>query len=250
MPDQYPTLSKAPITEALVDIRCKLPKGFSLDQFKTIGAKISGDYPFERVMRLHETKIRIDVKDDEQSVTTLGKMNGYRYESSNRTRIVQLRLDGFTFNRLKPYSTWIEVRDEALRLWNLYTELVKPVFINRIALRYINNLNVPMPVRNFRDYLTCPPEAPEGPTTGISSFFNRVVVATEDSRLNAIITQALEPKVDVENYLPIILDIDVIKFTMDGFLEEDILAILEKLRDFKNQIFFNSITKKLLEEYL
>ena len=248
MPEQYPTLSKAPITEALVDIRCKLPKGFNVDQFKTIGAKISEDYPLEKTMRVHETKI--DVKDAEQIVRTHEKINGYLYESSNRTKLVQLRLDGFTFNRLKPYNNWIEVRDEALRLWNLYIELVKPEVINRIALRYINNLNVPMPVRDFRDYLTCPPEAPEGETTGISGFFYRVVVATEDSRLTAIITQALEPKVDVENYLPIILDIDVIKFTTDGFLEEDILAILEKLRDFKNQIFFSSITKKLLEEYL
>ncbi len=248
MSEQYPTLSKAPITEALVDIRCKLPKGFNMDQFKTIGAKISGDYPFEKIIRVHETKI--DVKDDEQIVTTHEKINGYLYESSNRTKIVQLRLDGFTFNRLKPYNNWIEVRDEALRLWNLYTELVKPEFINRIALRYINNLNVPMPVIDFGDYLTCPPEAPEGLTKGISSFFYRVVVATEDSRLTAIITQALETKVDVKDYLPIILDIDVIKFTTDGFLEEDILAILEKLRGFKNQIFFSSITKKLLEEYL
>jgi uncharacterized protein (TIGR04255 family) len=247
MSEQYPTLSKAPITEALVDIRCLLPKGFNVDQFKTIGANILKDYPLEKVIRVHEAKIHY--KGDEQEVTTHGKINGYRYESSNRTKIVQLRLDGFTFNRLKPYNNWAEVRDEALRLWNLYRDLVKPEFINRIALRYINNLNIPMPIEDFGDYLTCPPEVPEGLPQGISSFFYRVVVPADDSRITAIITQALEQKVDVKDYLPIILDIDVIKFIPDGFLEEDIFAILEKLRNFKNQIFFKSITPKLLEVY-
>ena len=247
MSEKYPTLPNAPITEALVDIRCKLPKGFNLDQFKSIGSKITREYSIEKTMKFHETKI--DVKDREQSVTTHDKINGYRYESSNGTKIVQLRDDGFTFNRLKPYKNWDEVRDEALQLWNYYKELVQPVFISRIAVRYINNLNIPMPIIDFRDYLTCPPEVPEGLPQGIISFFYRVVIPAPDPRITAIITQALEPKVDFKDNLPIILDIDVIKFTPDGFLEEDILAILEKLRNFKYQIFFKSITKKLLETY-
>jgi len=243
----YPTLPNAPITEALVDIRCKLPKGFNVDQFKSLGLRIKGDYPKEKTMRFFET--RIDLKDYEKSVTMGDKINGYRYESSSGTKIVQLREDGFTFNRLKPYEKWEEVKNEALRLWNYYKELVKPEFIKRIELRYINNLNIPMPINDFRDYLTCPPEVPEGLPQGISSFFYRVVIPAPDTRITAIITQALESKVDFKDHLPIILDIDVYKITPDGFLEEDVLAILEKLRNFKNQIFFNSITPKLLEIY-
>ena len=245
---KYPTLPNAPITEALVDIRCKLPKGFNVDHFKSIGIKIAGEYSREKTMKFHEAKI--DVKNHEQSVTTYDRINGYRYESSNGTKIVQLRNDGFTFNRLKPYKNWDELRDEALKMWSHYKELAEPVFISRIALRYINNLNIPMPINDFRDYLTCPPEVPEGLPQGISSFFYRVVVPATDPRITAIITQALESKVDFKDRLPIILDIDVIKFTPDGFSEEDILAILEELRNFKNQIFFSSITKKLLETYL
>src|SRR3972149_10406421 len=128
MSEKYPTLPNAPITEALVDIRCKLPKGFKVDQFKSIGSKITREYPIEKTMKFHETKI--DVKDREQSVPTPDKINGYRYESSNGTKIVQLRDDGFTFNRLKPYKNWDEVREEALQLWSYYKELVQPVFIS------------------------------------------------------------------------------------------------------------------------
>ena len=83
----------------------------------------------------------------------------------------------------------------------------------------------------------------------LSSFFYRVVVPANDLGVTAIITQALESKDDIKDNVPVILDIDVIKSNSDGFLEDDILSILEKLRKFKNQIFFKSITDKLLEEY-
>jgi uncharacterized protein (TIGR04255 family) len=247
MSGKYPTLPNAPIKEAIVDIRCILPKGFNIDQFNSIGAKIANDYPMQQTMKLHETVI--DLKDYERSVKTRDRINGYKCQSSDHTKIVQLRDNGFTFNRLKPYKNWEDVRDEALRLWSLYKELAEPVSINRVALRYINNLNIPMPINDFADYLTCPPEVPKGLPQGISSFFYKVVIPFDDSRITAIITQAFEPKVDSKHNLPIILDIDVFKFTLDGLLEEDILRILEKLRNFKNQIFFKTITKKLIETY-
>lgn len=245
---EYPNLANAPITEALVDIRLKLPKGFNVDNFKLIGKKLMDEYPIEKTLHFREAKI--SYKDKEQRIATHDTINGYRYQSSNGTKIVQLRDDGFTYNKLKPYNSWEDVRDEALRIWNLYTDLVKPEFINRIALRYINNLNAPLPMNDFKVYLTCPPEVPQGLPQNISSFLYRVVVPQSDNRITAIITQALEAKVDFKDKLPIILDIDVFKITPEGFLEENISAILEKLRTLKNQIFFNSVTKKLLEAYL
>lgn len=247
MSNEYPILANAPIKEAIVDIRLKLPKDFNVNEFKSIGKKLSDDYPIEKTMHAHETKI--DLKDNEKKIITQDKVNGYRYESSNGTKIVQFRDNGFTYNRLKPYVSWADIRDEAFRIWNLYIDLIEPEFINRIALRYINNLNAPLPMRDFKDYLTCPPEVPEGLPQGISSFFYRVVVPHSDSRITAIITQAMEATLDIKNNIPIILDIDVFKITEDGFLKEDILAIFEKLRIFKNQIFFKSITPKLLETY-
>lgn len=247
MSNEYPNLANAPIKEAIVDIRLKLPKEFNVHHFKSIGEKLKNDYPTEKTIHFHETKIGL--KGSDKIISTHEKINGYRYESLDGIKIVQLKDDGFTYNRLKPYESWDEVRDEAMRIWNLYTDLIKPEFINRIALRYINNLNAPLPMKDFKDYLTCPPEVPEGLPQGISSFLYRVVVPHSDSRITAIITQAMEATLDIKNKIPIILDIDVFKITEDGFLKEDILVIFEKLRIFKNQVFFKSITPKLLETY-
>lgn len=246
--NKNPILKNAPITEALVDIRCELPKDFNLEQFKAIGKKISEDYPVEKQIHFHEAKINLHGSAGD--IATLDRMNGYRYESTDGIRIVQLRGDGFTFNRLKPYKDWPELRDESVRLWELYKDIAKPERINRIALRYINNLNAPLPMKDFNEYLMCPPEVPKGIPQIIASFFYRVTVPHKDKKIRANITQSLEPMVELKHKVPIILDIDVYKSTPDGFLDEDILAILEKLRNFKNDIFFTSITPKLLEIYL
>jgi len=245
---KYPTLKNAPITEALVDIRCDLPKDFDLEKFKTIGEKISEGYPIEKQIHFHVAKINLQGRTSD--IATTDKMNGYRYESTDGFRIVQLRGDGYTFNRLKPYKDWPELRDESVRLWKLYKELAKPERINRIALRYINNLNAPLPMKDFKEYLMCPPEVPKGIQQRIISFFYRVTVPHKDNKIIANITQSLEPMVEIKDKVPIILNIDVSKSTPDGFLDEDIMAILEKLRNFKNDIFFTSITPKLLEIYL
>ncbi len=247
MREDFPRLPNAPITEALIDIRCELDTDFNVEEFKTLGQTLSNEYPNEKTMHLHQTKIGLD--DNKQDISAIDTIRGYRYESSNGVKIVQLRTDGFTYNRLKPYGSWLELRDEAVRVWNLYFDLVKPKLINRIALRYINNLNAPLPMTDLKDYLTCPPEVPEGLPQFIHSFYCRISIPSADERIYGAITQSLDPLVDLKDKIPIILDIDVVKSTQSGFLEEDIVIILEKLRTFKNQIFFNSITTKLLETY-
>jgi uncharacterized protein (TIGR04255 family) len=50
--------------------------------------------------------------------------------------------------------------------------------------------------------------------------------------------------------LPIILDIEVIKERTAGIEERETWNLLEKMRNFKNEIFFRFITEKLKEIYI
>ncbi|MFQ5787653.1 MAG: TIGR04255 family protein [Thermodesulfobacteriota bacterium] len=175
------------------------------------------------------------------------KIYGYRYITSDKKQIVQARLDGFTFSRLKPYIKWNDLRDEAHKLWRLYQEATSPESITRVALRYINNLNIPLPIRDFGDYLTAPPTIPEGLPQGVGSFLTRVVMLEPSIGANAIITQALEQI--APGRAPIILDIDVFKLQEKGIEEKEAWDTIEKLRHFKNKIFFKSITNRLKEMY-
>lgn len=245
---KYPTLKNAPIAEALLDIRLKLPKDFNINEFKSVGAQISDIFPKEEVRKRIENTI--DFKDGEQTFTRNEKLDGYRYISNDKTKIVQLRPDGFTYNKLKSYTNWEEFRDDAKKLWGKYINVVKPELIHRIALRYINNLNIPLHKSNLSEYLIAPPVVPQGLPTKINSFLNRIVIHDESIGSVAILTQALEKVVENSTSLPILLDIDVYKIQQDGFNEEEIWNSLEILREFKNRIFFSSISDKLKEVYL
>ena len=119
---EYPTLKNAPITEALIDIRVKLPKEFDIEKFRSIHGKISAYYPDEQVRKMWEDTIAF--KKGERITTTSERIDAYRYISKDKTQIVQLRIDGFTFSKLKPYKTWEDLRDEAHRLWKMYTDIV------------------------------------------------------------------------------------------------------------------------------
>jgi len=245
---KYPILKNAPITEALLDIQLKLPKDFNIIEFKSVGKEISDLFPKEELRKRIENKI--DIKDGEHTITTNEKLDGYRYISDDKSKIVQLRIDGFTFNKLKPYNNWIEFREEAMSLWEKYIDIVTPELIHRVALRYINNLNIPLQITDLGDYLVSPPIIPKGLPIKLSSFLNRLVIPEESTKSVAIITQALGKVVENSTSLPIILDIDVYKVKQDGFNDKEIWNTLEILRKFKNQIFFSSITDKLKEVYL
>ncbi|MFQ5754325.1 MAG: TIGR04255 family protein, partial [bacterium] len=219
----------------------------------SIYESIKKQYPERQEQK--KSEIRIERKEGKESVKLLSaKINGYRYVYDDKKQIVQTRLDGFTLSRLQPYIKWEQLRDEAQRLWRFYAEITSPESITRVAVRYINNLKIPMPIKDFGDFLTAPPIVPEGLPQGVSSFLSRIVINEPSIDANAIITQALEAieaiidtKVKV---LPVILDIDVFKQKQkQSFEEHEIWETLEKLRHFKNEIFFKSITDKLKEMY-
>lgn len=238
---KYPVLSKAPIAEALIDIRVKVRDDLKTEQFDSIYNSISREYPVKKTRSKFESKLEFKKGESPLSAAT-ETIDGYIFTSDDQKQIFQARLDGFTFNRLKPYETWERFRDEARKLWGKYKELTSPEII-RVALRYINKMEFPLPIKDFNDYLTAPPTVPAVLPQGVNSFLTRIVIHEPVIDAGGIITQALEQIVN-PNMLPIILDIDVFKQKSEGIKEEEAWQTLEKLRHFKNKIFFESITEK------
>ena len=235
-------LTHAPITEALIDIKVKLPPDFDVTQLKSIHTLISKEYPKEQELRKKRFEFKVKPDSVEASPSYI---HGYRYISTDKERIVQARLNGFTFSKLKPYKSWEHLRDEAHRLWSEYVKLFRPKLITRVAVRYINRLEIPfLPKRDFKYYLTAPPEVPKELPQEVSGFLTRIVIPMPLDT-TAIIAQAMEPIKDPK-ILPIILDIDVFKGAKLN-TDRDAWDALERFHDLKNDIFFSSVTKKALE---
>lgn len=243
---EYCLLQRAPITEALIDIRVKTRDGVNVEIFNNLHDAISERYPKKTTRNKQEGKI--EFKKGEPPITsTSDTVLGYSFVSADGKQIFQARIDGFTFNRLSPYDRWETLRDEAIELWRMYKDLTAPE-ITRVALRFINKINIPTePTTNikFEDYLTTSPIIPEKLPQGLLSFLSRVVMHNPEIDALAIIAQVYEGIIEPK-FVPIILDIDVYR-QKEKFSEEEAWETLEKLRKFKNNIFFESITEKAKE---
>ena len=238
-------LEKAPITEALVDIRVKLPPTIDLSTLDSIHALFAKEYPEKRERIKMEGEFDFKAKEFSRKTSVV---DGYLCFSADKKQAVQIRLDGFTFSRLKPYESWGSLRKEAFRLWQLYVQYASPELITRVALRYINRLEVPLPIRDFSEYLTAPPTVPQNLPQEWISFLTRNVILDQSLDAVAIITQSLDP-IGTAQVAPILLDIDVFKegqFAVDGI---EAWRTTDNLREFKNRIFFGSVTEKALEAY-
>jgi uncharacterized protein (TIGR04255 family) len=247
MPD-WIRFPNAPITEALLDIRVKLPKQVNLARLEAVQVPIKERYPFKQSRLSGIINVEIKKEASQPEIRQSSSPDGFFFASPDKKQILQARLDGFTFSKLKPYDRWETFRDEARELWRLYVETVSPDGITRLALRYINRIEIPLPMRDFKDYILTTPEIAPGLPQGMAHFFMRLVIPEEKMKATAIVTQTMEPVADKGTVLPVIFDIDV--FRVVQFSNEEIdeaWRVLEGLRDLKNEIFFKSITPKAME---
>lgn len=238
-------LPHAPIKEALIDIQVAFPKKITVEALDLKDALTAEGYPKRQTLQRKEFEFGLHNEDGQPSGIKAGQtVAGYRYSSEDECNIAQFRMDGFTFSRLEPYNTWDEMKAEATKLWKIYANAVSPNPVTRVGVRYINVLKLPLNVE-LAEYLTAPPNIPAGLDQKLGSFLTRLDIHATAFEAHAFLTQAFEGAQD--NYAPIVLDIDA--FTVKHFdpAEEKFWQYLDQLRDFKNKVFFESVTEKTLE---
>ncbi len=239
-------LKNAPIVEAIIDLRVKLPSTFDITRFSSLRERLRDDYPKMEQTQQIQFEFQVRGKQFQQTLKDKG-LEGYFFKSDDSKNVAQFKRDGFTFSRLQPYTEWDTVLAEAKRLWKSYVTKASPELVTRIAVRYINRMNIPLPVDDFAEYLTAPPTVPNTLPQAVSLFMTRVTICDEERGIFANITQALQ-KGAKPDFITIILDIDVYKpqdkSMTGGFEESKIWPTFEQLRELKNRIFFDSITEK------
>jgi uncharacterized protein (TIGR04255 family) len=242
-------LKNAPILEALVDFRVTLPKSANVEEFRALGGAVGDRYPIVEAMHLYETEVtwQPGTKKPMDARTAEPHTGGYAFRSSDRLSVVQFRLDGFTYNRLRPYTSWDELQPEVLRLWGLYQETARPETCSRITARYINKIDIPAG-SELSDYLTAPPKLPDGFPDILTGFLMRVIIQDPERDLSASITQTSQVQLDPKSPA-VILDIEVYRQTDAGGLDKQVEPTLAGLHDMKNRIFFGSLTDDQIKRY-
>lgn len=235
-------LNNAPIKEALIDLRVVLPDKTDTEELVSLYEQFDSDYPDKKT--LHKGEFGFYFDEGRQTQTTINQsVIGYRFDSIDEKRVLQFRKDGFTFSQLEPYQDWEQMRDEALKLWDIYVNSISPSMVTRLATRYVNVVNLPYGC-DLGDYLTAPPAIPAGLNNEIGGFLTRIEMHEPTIGARGMITQTLEQS--SENQTSLVLDIDVFIFGRYELGDDTYLECLEQLRDYKNDIFFASLTEKAL----
>ena len=239
-PEIYPN---SPITEALIDIRIDPPLGRnSIAAILSTHDQIKSKYPEKKERRTFETKfevkdgIPLDFKPKDNGI------DGVQFWSADKKNICQYRLDGFTFSRLSPYEKWEKHFPEALKAWNIYKESLNPTNIKRLAVRFINSINLPGDSAELSDYFKNTSKPPPDLPQDMVGFLSRVVLRYEENILASVVI-ALQEDGPI-NTIPMLFDIDIFSNVNFDLSIVEIESKLKKMHDYAEVIFHSYITEK------
>lgn len=239
-------LKNPPITESIIDIKVEHATPLSPEQLLALHQHLNAEYPQKQTRRMWAGQFR--VSESGTQVATKDQIVGYAFNDTPKTRIAVFQVNGVSFSRLRPYTSWEEILPEFKKLWELYIKQFSPKAVVRIASRYINTIGIPLGAVDLGEYFETPPQTPEGIPDLLEDFVVRLVIPFPAEGLKAIVTQAIG-KASSTDVLTIILDIDVICSTRLAPTDAEVWHILQRIRDVKNKVFFGSLKEKTVEMF-
>jgi len=245
MSDSEFKLPNAPIVEAVLDIGCDMPPAFDLTALEGPSRDLFLDrYPKLRTQFIQETKIETQ-PDAKPQMSVRRGIQALHFLHADEKQLVQVRAQGFSFNRLAPYTSLDDYLPEIERTWHLFVGLASPAQIRLVQLRYINRILLPTVAGlvQLDDYLKIGPRLPDEEKLTLVGFLNQQALAEADTGNQANIVLTAQP--EESDRLPIILDIRVVSAgTAEPADWPWILAKIRSLRALKNRIFRSTLTER------
>src|ERR1700733_7895332 len=182
---------KAPIKEAIIDIQIENSSSLSLANLEKVEIPPPRGYAERQKVMIN--RLRGQLEGGILTATAKQDQMGYAFVGGEGKHVVQFRVNGFTFSRLAPYQTWEQLRNEANVLWKSYRQIVGVLPVVRVGLRYVNQLDLPLPIRDFRDFIRIYPEISADLNQQLAGFFLQVQIPQEDIGAMLILNEAIVP---------------------------------------------------------
>jgi uncharacterized protein (TIGR04255 family) len=167
------------------------------------------------------------------------------FERSDRPRVIQARLDRFVFSWLGRYDRWEVLREEAKEAWTTYVDALEPTAVTRAAVRFVNQIEVPKPSIEVKDYLRTSVDISPYLPQGMNGFFMQVEVPLPRHESNVRVTSTVAQP-SAPGTTSLVLDIDAFRVCDVALADEEagdtIWRYLDVLRDAKNFVFESCIT--------
>jgi len=240
------TYKNPPITEAIIDFQFNLD-GITIEKIEDFYEKFKKYYPSNEKIISNRGTFSIGLKDGDVNHSVQTEDVGFKYVNDDKKYVLVITKGNFSLTRLAPYENWDKFSSEAKRIFAAVIDEFEFPDITRVGIRYINKIDIPLPIDDFDEYLKNPPVIPSELPQGISNFLMTYQIPMTDINGLAQLTQTMLSQGENASILSIILDIDISSHNNLPTNTSDLWLLVDKIRTKKNLIFKSHITKKAEE---
>lgn len=209
-----------------------------------LAAKAAFQDEYPRIEEQKAAQVALRAEPNFSATATELGLRGILLRSQDGLDIVQCRLDGFTYNRLKPYTQWEAILPKALAAWEKFVEITAPTAVSRVAVRYINHIPIPGTYQDAIASVTSGLQLPQEFSGSLKHYRFNAQLSHADGQMNVHLVQAIEADL-ARDTCTVLLDIDAYRAS-EADLPLDAAGLtreFEKLRSYKNEIFFAALTE-------
>ncbi len=237
------TYRRPPITEAVIELR--YAQNYGEEVVNRAAKRIRGQYTYEDEQRHVNVKVHADRQESEFE----DEWAGVRLSSSDRTDIIIFKNESFLCSRLAPYNGWDEFCARAMDAWDAWTKVAGNTELARIGVRYLNRIDIPtqnMSTLRVEDYLNVWPRVPEDIYTAdadLKSYTMQVVrpLGVDECSLLLNSGTIASPLI---GFVSLLLDFDIFRETNLPRRRDELWALVNRIRVYKNEVFEKSITDR------
>ena len=243
--------SRAPIAEAVIDVHASFDTAPSLRDLEELSLKYRNTLPLVHGINSFALNFAADFSGESadaalRSNTTTTPL-GYRLSTSNNDRVLQVRRQGMSYSHLPPYTDWEHFLGEMQPLWFTYVEALKVATVTRLAVRFINRIQIETGI-DIDEYVQLGPRIPSDVSDEFVGYFMQLVLPVKNlgPEFRTIVNTGVEPGTSPTSSA-LVLDIDVFCEADMSVQGDSMWKTLEQLRVHKNRVFEASITDKVRE---
>lgn len=233
----FPHLANAPIVEAVIHWQASPSKSLDPEEWGKELTRRFGGYALHAQQQIEAT-LNASAGGVEARHRTL--WSGSQLTSADGKYVCLVTPNAVTFSRLAPYENWPNLVAEALRFWDSFVELAAPVSVDRLGVRFIDQMRM-QGGEKASDLVNEPPDPLASTGLHSDTFFRQDILGVPGHPYRVNLVRAIQGPQPLVPQRSLIVDVDAFTTEPTGVDRAAVERRLQELRFLKNFVFFSFI---------